>query len=113
MVALGRDQCEKALAEQRDAVQSEQQALLATVQNLQAELERATNENKILKRGVHIQHSRTEELQAEVTRLQETLTNAAEYIARAEKTNETLRMQLSMVNYPSSMMNFQPPPDVF
>lgn len=110
---MRRDQCEKALADQRDAIQSEQQAVLATVQNLQAELERATAENKILKRGVQIQHMKTEELQAEVARLNQTLVQAAEYIARTEKTNESLRMQLAMVNYPSSMMNFQPPPDVF
>ena len=92
---------------------NDQHQLVATLQQMQADMERMNEENKILKRGIHIQYNKTEELKQENANLRETLSNAAEYIARTERTNEALRVQLAMMNHPSSMMNFQPPPDVF
>jgi len=99
---------------QTNNLHSENVSLKQQLQQFQNELMKLQEENKILKKAVHLQNSKSKELEKSFNCQQQSLSQAAEHIKRLEQTNYALRVHLEANSTPQSFSSFeQRPPDVF
>lgn len=108
----------ESLCQKRDQEVTELRALAqrmsAELQKRTAEKETLSEENKLLKKAVHIQDAKIRDLAEQVQRSQEFISAATAYIEEAEREKRTRAMSSSISNsYRPDFYPPQPPPDVF
>jgi hypothetical protein len=111
-----REEYERAISDKHIELENiihDQERLVVTLQSLQSDQERYAEENRVLKKAVHIQHQKLEGERYELHKAQEMLECASDQMRRQERTIEALRAQLEMFNCPQPMVQIRRPPDVY
>jgi len=97
-----------------DQTKSEKEGIQKEAQKMSVHLEKATHENRILKRAVAIQQERQTLAAAENENLKKLNMQAGEHIQRCEREILMLRAHVGVQNAPAGFMGFGPrPPDVY
>mmetsp|Transcript_13552 Transcript_13552/g.20346 ORF Transcript_13552/g.20346 Transcript_13552/m.20346 type:complete len:203 (+) Transcript_13552:134-742(+) len=95
--------------EEIDHVSAENNALKERLNDVEINNSRVLEENRLLKRAVHIQEGRQKEVMTQNQQLKQFLNQAADQISALERSNATLRSHMGMFNQPEPVISHRPP----